>query len=157
MAELDEISSNSFLKEVENNGINESILFEESGEDEGKTEIDPTILDNLSNQLEQLISVEKIYLDPQLSTGKLAEQLSTNKKYLQKAIRKKFDANFIDFINGLRINEAIKIMNSEDVKSLNMQGIASKCGFNNRVTFTRVFKQITGVSPSFFLANIKKL
>lgn len=157
LAKLNEISitTNSIENgsEYENDEINRS--DKNSINDDSINDVDSEILDNLSYQLEELIAVEKIYLDTQLNIGKLAEQLKTNKKYLQKAIKKKYNTNFIDFINGLRINEAIKIMSSEEVKNLNMEGIASKSGFNNRVTFTRVFKQVTGVSPSFFLANIQ--
>ncbi|KUG26954.1 hypothetical protein ASZ90_003204 [hydrocarbon metagenome] len=117
--------------------------------------VENATLDSIIEKLELLIEEEKIYLNPFLTIQELAKILDSNRTYLLKAIQKKYKVNFISLVNGYRIREAIKIMNSEEVKSLNMDGIAGKSGFNNRVTFAKAFKQITGVSPSFFLANIK--
>jgi YesN/AraC family two-component response regulator len=115
------------------------------------------LLNRISALLEDLITKEKIYLEPNLTLVSLAQRLSTNRTYLLKAIQKKYNKNFVEFINGLRIKESIRIINSSERSLLSMDGIASKSGFSNRVTFTKVFRDITGVSPSYFMKNIDTL
>lgn len=133
----------------------ESRFSDDDTQPKKKKDVENATLDSIIEKLELLIEEEKIYLNPFLTIQELAKILDSNRTYLLKAIQKKYNVNFISLVNGYRIREAIKIMNSEGAKSLNMDGIAGKSGFNNRVTFAKAFKQITGVSPSFFLANIK--
>lgn len=52
-----------------------------------------------------------------------------------------------------RIKDSIRIMNSEVISLLSLDGIASRCGFSIRITFTNVLKDTTGVAPSCFLKN----
>lgn len=119
-----------------------------------KKDIESGTLEVILDKLERMIEKEKIFLEPDLTLVNLAKKLDTNRTYLLKAIQNKYEMNFLSFINNLRIKEAIKIMSTDEVNLLNIDGIAQKAGFNNRVTFNKVFKEATGVSPSFFIKNI---
>lgn len=120
-----------------------------------KKEIESGTLEAILEKLERVIEEEKIFLEPDLTLVNLAKKLDTNRTYLLKAIQNKYKMNFLSFINNLRIKEAIKIMSTDEIINLNMDGIAKRAGFNNRVTFNKVFKEATGVSPSFFVKNIE--
>jgi YesN/AraC family two-component response regulator len=56
---------------------------------------------------------------------------------------------YVAFLNEVRINEACKKIVSESFDSL--AAVAYQSGFNNAVTFNRVFKKITGQPPKKFL------
>lgn len=118
-------------------------------------EIDEETLNRIIKELDLVFKNEKPFLKPGLTANSLAEMLNTNRTYLQKAISKKYNLNFLDFINGYRIKEAINILNSSEAKNFSVEGIAIKAGFSNRVTFSKIFKEATGVSPALFMKNIE--
>ena len=48
--------------------------------------------------------------------------------------------------------DAVKDMLSKNAqRKLSLLGIAYECGFNSKATFNRVFKKITGNSPTDYL------
>ena len=64
--------------------------------------------------------------------------------------------HFSSYINDLRIKKAILIISQkEDVNIYKLEGIAKQVGFKNRTTFITAFKNYTGVTPSFFMKNMK--
>ncbi|MEJ8840862.1 AraC family transcriptional regulator [Lacibacter sp. H375] len=71
-------------------------------------------------------------------------------RYFKKHTRK----TYISFLNEIRINEACKKMtiNAE----VAISSVAYECGFSSAVSFNRVFKQVTGVSPSRYLADYRE-
>ena len=122
--------------------------------DEKETkELDTEILNDIKEKLEQKVSNEKIFLNADLTISGLAEMLGTNRTYLSKAIVKGYNMNFVSYVNELRIKEAIRFISYGEHFNLNIDGIAQKAGFNNRVSFTKAFQKFTGVSPSFFIKN----
>lgn len=52
---------------------------------------------------------------------------------------------FVNFLNGIRVNEACKIILSENYESISE--IAYQTGFENVTNFNRVFKKIAGKAP----------
>jgi AraC-like DNA-binding protein/quercetin dioxygenase-like cupin family protein len=56
---------------------------------------------------------------------------------------------FISFLNEMRINEACKKLTAHKFESIS--AVAYKCGFKSIANFNRVFKFVTGVSPSEYL------
>lgn len=58
---------------------------------------------------------------------------------------------YVSFLNEVRINEACKKIVGEQFDSL--AAVAYESGFNNAVTFNRVFKKITGQPPRKFLTE----
>jgi AraC-like DNA-binding protein len=61
---------------------------------------------------------------------------------------------YTNFLNEVRINEACKKFMSNDFSSIS--AIAYQTGFNNVVTFNRVFRSITGKSPSEFIKEYNR-
>lgn len=66
-------------------------------------------------------------------------------RYFKKHTRK----TYVSFLNEIRINEACKRMTQGDFDSYS--SIAYQVGFNNVVTFNRVFKKAIGCSPREYL------
>jgi AraC-like DNA-binding protein len=68
--------------------------------------------------------------------------------------KKHTSKTYIIFLNEVRINEACKKMMEMDFDSIST--IAYQSGFNNVVTFNRVFKSITGKAPREYIKEYHK-
>lgn len=85
-----------------------------------------------------------------LGLDSIADNFDTTPKYLSKLIKDKLGVNFVDYLGGLRIAAAKLLLSSSD-KSISE--IFEEVGFNNRNTFIRSFKKITGQTPSEYRKN----
>jgi PAS domain S-box-containing protein len=101
-------------------------------------------------KLKDLLQKEKLYLDPNLSLKNVADRLATNTKYLSQVVNNHSGKNFQYFINSYRVAEAKKQIMDSDNNNLTLYGIALQCGFKNKSTFYKVFKEITGQTPREF-------
>jgi len=68
--------------------------------------------------------------------------------------RKHTSKTYVQFLNEIRINEACRQL--LDKKMNGIAGVAYQSGFNNVVSFNRVFKSITGRSPGAFLQQYQQ-
>lgn len=71
-------------------------------------------------------------------------------RYFKKHTRK----TYISFLNEIRISEACKKMTGNAAVAIS--SVAYECGFSSAVSFNRVFKQVTGVSPSRYIADYRQ-
>ncbi len=65
-------------------------------------------------------------------------------KYFKKHTRK----TYLEFLNEIRINVACKNIINGDFDSI--AAVAYATGYNNPITFNRVFRKVTGMSPSAY-------
>lgn len=101
-----------------------------------------------ARKLSILMNEAKPYLNPDLAIRELAENLGIHSKYLSQVINSQFNQNFFDFINGYRIEEARRIMNSPDGMRKTIQEILYEVGYNSKSAFNTSFKKATGVTPT---------
>lgn len=125
---------------------NESVLNDESL----KEEPDHTLF----LQIVSLLETEKLYTNPDFNLNILAKELNTNRSYVSKAINLGVNKTFVEFINDYRITESKRLLCNKENKQLTIEAIGKEAGFNSKSTFFRVFKSITGVTPSFFASHI---
>jgi AraC-like DNA-binding protein len=108
----------------------------------------------LSNSMEK----DQLYLDPELSVGKVAEHTGLSTRQISELLNQYRFTNFNAFINHYRVEEFKSRLAGPTANQFTMAGLAMKCGFNSPATFNRIFKQYTGMVPSAFLkANGKTL
>lgn len=105
----------------------------------------------LYQKLRQLLENERLFLNPDLTLKRMADKLATNTKYLSQVINHQTGLNFQQFINRYRVEEAKSKISDKHFKHLTLYGIALQCGFKNKSTFYKVFKEITQVTPKEFL------
>lgn len=112
----------------------------------------------LFNKIIETIDDEKLFLNPELDQKTLIRILGTNKKYLYEAIKIHGESNFRGIINRLRINHAKKIIetNINEGTIINFTELYLTSGFNANSSFYRIFKSITGLSPSEYAVEFKK-
>ena len=81
---------------------------------------------------------EKIYIDD------LAEKLMVSPDYFTRMFKESIGKTPIDYINGLRINRALELLENP---RLSVAAVAEEIGFCNPNYFHKIFKQYMDVSP----------
>lgn len=84
------------------------------------------------------------YTEP-LSLDRLSKDLNVGKYHISHIFSNKLKISFPDYVNGLRINEAIRKLTADPDRPIT--DIAYDCGFSSTRTFNRAFCKYTGVSP----------
>lgn len=102
-------------------------------------------------RLKSMVEKEELYMDPNLSLKTVADKLMTNTKYLSQVVNHQSGKNFQNFINEYRIESVKEKIKDKAYVNLTLYGIARQCGFKNKSTFYKVFKEITGQTPREFL------
>ena len=109
----------------------------------------------LKKELLELLEKDKVYKQNDLNLNALADMLGTNRHNTSQVINEHFNMNFFDLINKFRINEAVRMINDETYKHLNIIEIAYEVGYNNKVTFNKSFKKVHDVTPSQYIKALK--
>ncbi|WP_265197589.1 helix-turn-helix domain-containing protein [Aureitalea sp. L0-47] len=105
-------------------------------------------------KLQELMSTEKPFLNPELNLVDLAKLSEMSRAQLSQVINAGFNKNFNDFVNSYRIEAVKDQLALGKHKELSLLGIAFDCGFNSKATFNRVFKKLTNTSPSEYLKSL---
>ena len=67
--------------------------------------------------------------------------------YLSRIFKQSTNYSFVDYLNNIRIKEAQKLLVRTD---MNITSISEKVGYKSSTHFGRIFKKITGQSPTSF-------
>lgn len=103
-----------------------------------------------------LMEAEKLYLDPALSVSGLAQQAGMAPKTVSAILNQHLHKSFSTFVNEYRVEAFKKRIQQPGAASLTIPGIATECGFSSVATFQRIFKQLTGTTPSRFMQETKE-
>ncbi|MFT3705292.1 MAG: ABC transporter permease [Agriterribacter sp.] len=102
------------------------------------------------------VETGRYYEDPDLTLSLLAEKLQLTPHELSRIINTAFKKSFSDFINEYRVMEAVRKMQDPAYDNMTLLGIAFEAGFNSKTTFNRIFKQMTGKSPTEYKKHLEK-
>jgi len=101
--------------------------------------------------LEAWLESDKPYCNPDFQLMDLRQVLTLNRSYLSRFINAEYGCSFYQWINGLRIEEAKRLMREQP--ELKLQDIADRCGFASRQVFARAFLRETGFTPSEWISS----
>ena len=118
----------------------EAEVFQESSvpDDSGYSELLERII--------KLVNDEKLFLYPNLKVSDLAKQLNSNRNYIYHAINVEMGMSFSDYINGLRVDYASRLL--EERPELSINDVMTKSGFTSSSAFYRNFKKFKGITPT---------
>lgn len=120
-----------------------------------KQNITPEILE-LYTKVTAFFETEKIYLNTELKISDVANMLNVPSHQISKCINSCSDMHFFDFVNSYRIEAAKEMINDQEFsRQFTIEYIASKSGFNNKVSFNNAFKKFTGKTPTQYKAAQK--
>lgn len=151
-------ASNHFLikQEPVDAFVMQSMSNDEPMEESGQVVSEvPEIIDNskLEQTLQKHVIQQELFLKPDLSIDDVAREIGTNIKYLSFFLNNFKKTNFNQYINDLRLDYAIKLMEKHPETTLGNVYIRS--GFNTASTFGRVFRDRYGMSPSEYAEKLK--
>jgi len=107
-----------------------------------------------TDKLKLFIITEKPYLEPKLSLYQLASLLGITSHQLSFILNNILKCNFFEFINYYRVEEVKKRLAKKENKNFTIFSIALECGFNSKASFNRIFKNITGKTPSEYQKSL---
>ena len=107
-------------------------------------------------QLETLMKEKQVYCENLLTKERVAEMLQTNRTYLSQVINEVYGKSFTQYINDLRIEEAIRRLDRPDNRRA-LRLIGQDLGFNSPTTFNTQFQQRTGLTPSQYRRKVQQL
>lgn len=102
---------------------------------------------------QKILSFCSAHYKEDLSIKRLSRELFLSESYITKTFSHKLGCSFREYINGLRIQDAKMLLQSTDMKIID---IMYTSGFNNQSGFNRVFLQETGLSPRAYRAALRK-
>ena len=110
----------------------------------------------LFERIKRVMEDEKLYLNPDLTLKRMAVHLDTNTKYLSQVINHQGEMNFLTFVNGYRIKDVIALLLQGEYRRQTYFGIAQQCGFKNKSTFYKVFRDMTGKTPKAYAEDLSR-
>ena len=100
------------------------------------------------------IRPEKPYLAEGLTLAKVADEIGINPRSLSGFLNDIYEMTFNAWINNLRIEEVKRLIDAGTGKS--MTDLAVMAGFTDLSAMSRIFKRITGITPSMYRSDSQK-
>ena len=100
-----------------------------------------------------LMMERKLFCDPSITVGTVAELLGSNRTYLSKAINESTGKTFTQLVNEYRIREAVALISDLEA-NLPLKQICFDVGFQSLSTFYSSFQAATGMTPARYRAQI---
>jgi two-component system response regulator YesN len=98
--------------------------------------------------IKSVINHIKQYIDQNytdnITLNTLAEKFYVNSSYVSRLFKEELGENFIDYLTGKRMEEAMRLLLSTE---MHVYEISEKIGYGNPKYFSQLFKKYTGMSP----------
>nr|WP_296480419.1 helix-turn-helix domain-containing protein [uncultured Acetatifactor sp.] len=99
----------------------------------------------LQNSAQNLIDYLQLHLhDEDLSLSKLSNAFQLSESSISRRIKQITDYNFLDYVNRKRIEYACGLLAETD---MSVNDISKAAGYENDITFRRLFKKYMGITP----------
>lgn len=126
----------------------EPVISEESLSDDASTKQNQSTNEEINLKLTNWIQQKK-FLTHGITIEQIAKNLTTNRTYLSRHINSSYEKSFSEWINDMRVEEAIQML--QDNPQLSLNEVSEKVGYANQSHFTRQFAKRMGVSPRSWL------
>ncbi len=100
----------------------------------------------LMQRICQVMEQQQLFMNPNLKITDLATALGSNRSAISNCINSQRNCSFPQFVNTYRVAYAQELLRSQpDIK---IAEVCVKSGFSGEASFYRIFKAITGTTPS---------
>ncbi len=114
-----------------------------------ESELQPSVSEHyawIGAALDALMSSREVFRNDELLITDVAKMIGSNRTYVSSYLNKERGVNFSDYVNGYRVEYAKKLLDTSP--DMNLVDVAERSGFASEASFYRVFKRITGKTPS---------
>lgn len=91
--------------------------------------------------------IKNNFKDENISVWMVSNYMGLSESHFSALFKKEVGETFTNYVTGLRIEEAKKLMKTTNMK---MYEICDSIGYNNVEHFSRLFKKVTGSSPNHY-------
>ena len=118
--------------------------WNKSGFENSTTDLkNPELLPRFQEALQYMAE----HFDEDLTAEAMAKKCNLSYSYFSRCFKKLINQSFSDYLNHLRVSEAVKLLMSTE---LNVTEIALQVGFSTSSYFIQQFKKFKGISPKQF-------
>lgn len=107
---------------------------------------------HLIEEIDKIMSAEKLYTNPNLKMVDVAEKLELTSHELSKLLNNNLNKSFTDFVNERRVEEAKLLIEHENKYTI--EAIGNLSGFNSKSAFYKAFKRFTNTTPAQYKAQL---
>ncbi len=101
--------------------------------------------------IRKAIGYIRAHFNEPLTIEEIAESVNVSKFYFCREFRRETGFTVIQYLNNFRCREAEKLLNEG---KYSVGEVGRMCGFDNLSYFTRIYKQIIGVTPTKSKSNL---
>ena len=124
---------------------------------QSKVKINDSKIKDILGRLNKL-EAQEFFKEITCNLTTLSKKAKTNPTYLSKILKEQKEKTFYEYINELRISYAInRIKSDKQFRKYDIKHIAKAVGYKSPESFTKHFKKTTGIYPSYFIKEFKKL
>ena len=105
-------------------------------------------LEGIAARLKKAMDDDKLYTDPGLTLGGVADTLDVKPYLLSQCLKEVFESKFSDYVNGLRVEEVKRLLEDPESDKYTLLSLAMNAGFNSKSSFNRSVKKHLGIPPS---------
>ena len=95
--------------------------------------------------------IDEQYADPNLTATLIADECGISAAYLSTCFKKKYSTGLLEYINGVRIDHAKRILENDDYT---VEQVITMVGYSNRRSFYRMFSRYVGITPNKYRAYV---
>jgi AraC-like DNA-binding protein len=139
------------------NHLNSNIEFSKQCEDKSKSIVGAHYnksglqkkdMERIFISLEKIMQEDKLFLEPTLNLKELSNQVKIPQHHITQTLNSYANQTFYDYVNAYRIKFFIEKLKNGEANNFSLLGLALDSGFNSKSSFNRIFKNVTGFSPS---------
>ena len=94
------------------------------------------------------------HIDERISLSDVASYAGVSEGYMSKSFKKVMGKSLVDYINTMKVDKAKEIIKASGYTRINE--IALSLGFDNIYYFSKVFRKVTGQSPSEYIKECQR-
>jgi len=108
----------------------------------------------LKARIELVMKQKELFTNGALRLDDLVHEVKSTRHNVSMVVNKHFNESFFDFVNRYRVEYVKEKMRDPKYRNHTIIELAYESGFNNKVSFNKAFKRITGRTPSEFKKEI---
>lgn len=104
----------------------------------------------LLEQLNTLMTEQKLYTNPDLKLSDLAEAVGESRNTISAALNSCLHKTFYEYLNELRLEESKRLLADKALNHYSVEGLAALSGFKTMSVFYRLFKESEKMTPAVY-------
>ena len=118
---------------------------------DGQSLMSEAEMKGVCDKVVEYLIISRAYINPDFSLSTLSSEVGIHQKNISTAINGYLHNNFFELVNGMRVEEAKRLLLSSDREHYTVESVYADCGFRSRSTFFLAFKKVEGKPPAQWL------